>query len=124
MIFRQLAPVTNDWTFGQGYSGYAQNQQALALNIQTLVLSWVGDCFFSLQTGINWKALLNIGQQANLNAALQNLLSGAYGVMNVVDASVVVNPTTRMAIATYTVATVYSQTISAQLQVLIGQPGN
>lgn len=123
MIFRQLTK-SNDWTFGAGLANYAQAQQAIALNIQTLVLSWVGDCFFSLPTGINWKALLNVGQQKNLNSALQVLLSNAYGVMNVVSGSVVVNPTTRMAVATYTVNTVYSQQISNQLQILIGQPGS
>lgn len=123
MIFRQLTN-SNDWTFGKGIADYAQNQQAIALNIQTLVLSWVGDCFFSLPSGINWKSLLNVGQMNNLNSALQVLLANAYGVMSVVKAQVVVDPTTRMAVATYTVNTVYSQQISDQLQVLIGQTGS
>lgn len=123
MIFRQLTS-NGDWTFGAGLSNYASAQQAIALNIQTSVLMWMGDCFFSLSGWINWKGLLNIGQQAKLDSALQNLLSQSYGVMAIVSASVVVNPTTRLFFATYTVDTVYSQQVTNQVQILSGQPGN
>lgn len=121
MIFRQLTPQ-NDWTFGNGVSSYATNQKAIALNIQTSVLMWAGDCFFSLSGWVNWKALLNIGQQANLNSSLQNLLLQCYGVLQVVAASVIYNPTTRNITVSYTVNTVYSQQITQSVQLLSGNP--
>lgn len=105
-------------------SNYASGQQAIALNIQTSVLMWAGDCFFSLAGWINWKGLLNVGQQKNLDAALQGLLAQAFGVQQIISASVTVNPTTRQFFANYTVVTVYSQQVTSQVQILSGQPGN
>lgn len=123
MIFRQLT-AAGDWTFGAGLANYASGQQAIALNIKTSILMWQGDCFFSLPGWVNWKGLLNVGQQRNLDIALQGILLQAYGVMEVLSATVVVNPTTRQFFATYTVDTVYSQQITNQVQILSGQPGS
>lgn len=123
MIFRQLTQ-SGDWTFGGGLSNYASGQQAIALNIFTSVRMWAGDFFASLNGWINWKGALNVGQQNNLNAALQGLLSRSYGVQSIVSASVVVNPTTRQFFATYTVDTVFSQQVTSQVAILSNQPGN
>lgn len=123
MIFRQLT-AGGDWTFGAGLGNYASAQQAIALNIQTSLLMWRGDCFFSLPGWVNWKGLLNVGQQKNLDTALQTLLLQCYGVMGIVNAAVIVNPTTRVCFASYTVVTVYSQQITNQVQILSGQVGN
>lgn len=120
MIFRQLT-AAGDWTFGAGIANYATGQQAIGLNIKTSILMWKGDCFFSLPGWINWKGLLNVGQKNNLNSALQLQLAGCEGVMNIESASVTINPTTRMALAIYTVNTVYSQQITNQVQILSGQ---
>jgi len=121
MIFRQLTSQ-GDWTFGAGLACYAQNQQAIALNIQTSILMWSGDCFFSLSGWVNWKGLLNtISLQNNLNVALTTLLMNCYGVMAVNNASVTVNSTTRITICSYTVTTVYSTQLTNQVQLLSGQ---
>lgn len=120
MIFRQLT-AEGDWTFGGGLSNYAKNEKAINLNIQTSVLMWAGDCFFSLNGWINWKRFLNIGTQSVLDSALQTLLSQLYGVMRIVSAKVVVNPTTRKFYSQYTVETVYSQQVTATVAILSGQ---
>lgn len=122
MIFRQVTS-SGDWTFGAGLGNYSSKTQAIALNIQTSVLMWSGDFFASLNPWINWKGLLNVGQQNNLNSALNNLISQCYGVMDVPSASIIVNPTTRMAFAQYTVDTVYSTTVVNNVQILSGQNG-
>lgn len=122
MIYRQLTP-TNDWTFGNGVSSYATNQQAIALNIKTAIQMWAGDSFWSLTGWINWKGLFAIGGQNQLNTALQTLLLQCYGVMSVVSASVTFSTSTRQATVSYTVNTVYSQQISASIQLLSGNPG-
>lgn len=123
MIFRQLT-AGGDWTFGAGLANYASTQQAIALNIQTSILMWKGDCFFSLPDWINWKGLLNVGQQRNLDIALQTRLLQCYGVTGIVAATVIVNKTTRQFFASYTVTTVYSQQVTSQVQILSGQVGN
>jgi hypothetical protein len=123
MNFRQLTS-TGDWTFGGGLANYATGQQAIELNLSTSIKMWAGDFFASLSPWINWKSLLNVGQQNNLNAALQTLISQSYGISAINSASVIVNPTTRMAFATYDVLTVYSTQVVNQVSVLSGQPGN
>lgn len=125
MIFRQLTS-DGDWTFGAGLANYSSGQQAIVLNIQTSVLMWAGDFFASL-TGpgwVNWKGLMNVGQQKNLDAALQSLLVKCYGVMSIVSANVRVNPTTRRFSASYAVNTVYSTQVVNTVQILSGQTGN
>lgn len=123
MNFRQLT-ASGDWTFGGGLSNYATGPQAIALNIETSVKMWAGDFFASLPGWINWKGLLQVGTQNKLDAALQTVLSQCFGVQAVVSARVVVNTTTRQFFATYTVDTVYSQTVTSQVQILSGQTGN
>lgn len=123
MIFRQITS-NGDWTFGAGLGNYASNEQAINLNIQTSILMWQGDCFFSLPGWVNWKGLMNVGTQQSLDAALQTLLSQLDGVMAITNASVVVNTTTRAFYATYTIDTVYSQQVTNQIQILSGQTGS
>lgn len=122
MTFRQLN-AAGDWTAGAGLGNYATNTQAIALNIQTSVLMWAGDFFASLNGWLNWKGLLNVGQQKNLNTSLKNLISGCYGVMSVPSATVVVNASTREAFANYKVNTVFSTQVVNQVQILSGQNG-
>lgn len=123
MLFRQLTR-DHDWTFGAGKGNYASGQQAITLNIDTSVLMWQGDCFFSLPGWVNWKGLLNIGTQAALDAALRLLLSQCEGVMAVLNAKVAVDRRARAFVGTYTVDTVYSQQVTSQVQILSGQPGS
>ena len=66
MNFRQLTS-TGDWTFGGGLANYASGTQAIALNIQTSVLMWQGDFFASLSGWVNWKGLMQVGTQKQLN---------------------------------------------------------
>lgn len=53
MIVRNL-DSNHDWTFGAGKNNYRTNLNALAQNIQTRLLSFLGDCFFDLTAGIDW----------------------------------------------------------------------
>lgn len=53
MIVRSL-DVNHDWTFGAGKNNYRTNLNALAQNIQTRLLCFLGDCYFDLTAGINW----------------------------------------------------------------------
>lgn len=123
MIFRQLTSG-GDWTFGKGKSNYAQNADAIALNIRTSLLSWVGDCFFNLPFGIDWTRLLDTGQQNNLQIALQTLILKSYGVVSVSSVSANFNPTTRALNVAYSVTTVYSQNYQAQVTILAGEVGD
>lgn len=119
MIFRQL-DSNHDWTFGKGIACYAQNEQAIDLNIQTSLLSWVGDCFFSLKYGIDWTRFLDTGQQNNLEIALQTLILGCYGVVGVTTASAFFDPQTRLLSVKYIATTIFSQSYQSQVSILVG----
>lgn len=122
MIFRQL-DSNHDWTFGKGVACYAQNEDAINLNIQTTLLSWVGDCFFDLQIGINWLKLLNTGQQANLQSALQVALLNCYGVVAVQTASASFNQDTRNLDVQYSVTTIFNTNYQSQVSILSNTAG-
>lgn len=122
MIFRQL-DSNHDWTFGKGLACYAQNEDAINLNIQTTVLSWVGDCFFDLTIGINWLQLLEIGQQSNLEQSLQALILSCYGVVGITQASAVFNQDTRKLDVQYNITTVYTQNYTSQVSIVSNTVG-
>lgn len=119
MIFRQVT-ASGDWTFGKGTSNYAQNEAAIDLNIQTAILSWVGDCFFDLQFGIDWTRFLDTGQQTNLQVALQTLILSLYGIVGVESVSAVFDPVTRRLTTRYSVTTIFSRSFQSQVDILVG----
>jgi len=111
--FRSL-DVNGDWTFGLGAQGYAQNVQALKYDLQTRLRSWMGDCFFDLQMGIDWKNLLgNFSSQNNLLFALRTLILSTQGVMSINSLDIVNDPIGRDLSLTYNVDTVYQSNVSS-----------
>lgn len=123
MIFRQL-DSNGDWTFGKGKSNYAQNAEAVAVNIRTSLLSWVGDCFFDLKFGVDWTRLLDTGQQENLQIALQTIILQSYGVVGVTAVSAAFNQNTRNLDVQYNATTIFSQSFQQQVQILAGAVGD
>lgn len=52
-----------DWVFGQGRQSYKTNEEELGQMINTRVLSFLNDCFFATNEGIDWWNLLERGRQ-------------------------------------------------------------
>lgn len=44
----------HDWTFGQGFSSYANQSEAIAQCVQTRLWSFMGDWFLDLEHGLPW----------------------------------------------------------------------
>ena len=44
----------HDWTFGQGFSNYATESDAIAQNVQTRLWSFANDWFLDLEHGLPW----------------------------------------------------------------------
>jgi len=53
MIFRNI-DENGDWDFGKGIQDFTSGNKAIGLNIKTRIQSWVGDCFFDMNAGIDW----------------------------------------------------------------------
>lgn len=117
MRFRNL-DSNGDWTFGKGNNNYAINNKAIGLNIRTRILSWVGDCFFDLDAGIDWvNRLGSKNQRALLELDLRNIILQTEGVTGLLEFNTVL--VGRKFTADYSVQTVYSKSYTDLIEVTI-----
>jgi hypothetical protein len=107
-----------DWTFGAGLQNYLTGADAIAQDVQTALKSWTGNCFWSLQDFVNWTQFLDKNQEAQLLAALQNVILNRFGVVALNQLSAVLDRATRQIVVTYDVTTIYTQ--SFQNTIAIG----
>lgn len=107
MILRATT-ATNDWTFGKSLQDYFFNEAAVEANIKTKLLEWVGDCFFNVPAGIDWKNRLDIGQQVALVIEIKQLVLQCYGVVSILDFQANFSGATRFESITMTLQTIYS----------------
>lgn len=108
MIFRNL-DANNDWQFGNGVSNYVSGDLAIGLNIKTRLLSWVGDCFFALNAGIDWvNRLGRKNQDGLLRSDLKRIILQSFGVTGLTSFSTFLSPTRELT-AQYSVNTIFSQ---------------
>ena len=119
MIFRKIDAL-NDWKFGHGLSDYATDEAAINLNIQTRILSWVGDCFFALQEGVDWRNRLDIGQQAALRDEIATVILQSFGVVGINSIDLDFNGMTRLAIIRANIETIFSPSFQTVIQQAAG----
>lgn len=110
MKFR-LLDATGDWMFGAGMQSYAKDLPALLLDLKTRILSWVGDCFFDLDAGIDWKNMLDYNTKDRLQSALKALAFRTAGVIRVNSVEITINAP-RTALIEMSVDTVYGSNVS------------
>lgn len=114
MIIRNL-DANHDWTFGSGLGNYISNDAAIGLNINTRLLSWLNDCFFDMNAGIDWLNRLGSKNQQNLlDIDLRRLILQSYGVQGIVTFST--SLIGRVFNASYTVNTIFSQAYTNSLE--------
>lgn len=119
MIIRKL-DGSHDWMFGKGLANYAFNEDAISENIQTRIFSWLGDCFFAPDDGVDWKSRLEIGQQVNLTNEIKVLIQQSEGVVGVNSVVLTFNGRTRLGTIVYNIDTIYSSGFQATLTQAIG----
>lgn len=106
MIIRKV-DATNDWTFGKGLSNYAKDEEAINQNIKSRLLSWLGDCFFAPDEGVDWRGRLDVGQQEALQQELKAVILQSSGVVGVANVSAVFDSSSRFIRITYNVETIF-----------------
>ena len=108
MIIRNL-DANHDWTWGSSKANYIGGDDAIGLNINTRLLSWLNDCFFDMGAGIDWLNLLgSLGQRNMLDMNLRRVILQSYGVKGLTSFYTNLNPQSRLFTANYTVNTIYS----------------
>lgn len=114
MIFRNL-DENGDWTFGQGRGNYVDQNTAIGLNIKTRIYSWVGDCFFDENAGIDWNNRLgNKNQRALLELDLRRLILQSENVTGINSFDTMV--TNRAFTANFSISTIYSKSYQDTLE--------
>lgn len=107
MIIRATT-ATNDWTYGKGLQDYFFNEAAIEANIKTKLLEWIGDCYWNLQAGVDWKNRLDVGQQASLAVEIKQMILQCYGVVSILKFTANFSSATRFDSITTTLQTIYS----------------
>ena len=84
MRFRNL-DANGDWCFGKGRNSYLKDNKALMMNIKTRLLSFLNDCFFDLEAGIDWWNLLGGKEQKSIIASVQRVVLRSSQVKKIVN---------------------------------------
>ena len=81
MKFRAL-DGTWDWKFGKGVGSYSTESMAIAYDVKSKILSWLGDCFFDETAGIDWYNILGSkDQKSQLDSVIKKIVVDEYGVI-------------------------------------------
>lgn len=118
MIMRAIDSA-HDWQFGKGKENYVAGPSAIAENIQTRLLSFLNNCYFDMNAGIDWFTYLGVpnkSQEIVLRA--RAIILQSYGVVSVNSISINAPHDTRNAVLTYTISTIYSQNYTENLEVI------
>jgi hypothetical protein len=118
LIIRNL-DANHDWTFGQGQQNYLTGQSAIAENINTRLLSFINDCYFDLQTGVDWFRLLGShSTQQEITLSCRAIILASYGVLRVNSINATFNDEQRNIILTYNIDTIFTRFFLQQLEVI------
>ena len=104
---------THEWLFGKGKNDYVTGNQAVAQNINTRLQSFVGDCFFDLNAGIDRFNLMSNKNQVAITLAVSAVILNTPNVTSLLALSISLNDATRKLTSTYQVQTFYSKFTSS-----------
>lgn len=106
-----------DWEFGKGRQSYRIDEECVAQMIKTRLLSFLGDCFFATDEGIDWFNLLDRGFQneVRLERSIKQTILDTEGVVGINNFDLVRNG--RTLTITYDVQTIFSASYQANLEV-------
>lgn len=112
-MFRNL-DTDHDWTWGSNTSNYVIENQEIGLNIKTRVLSFLGDCFFAVNEGIDWWNLLDYRYQDKLENSVSEVVKNTPGVTAITSIDILVNADRQIRLS-YDIQTVYSQSYTGEI---------
>lgn len=113
MSFRNL-DANWDWVYGQGVYSYVTGNEEISLNIRTRILSFLGDCFFATDEGIDWWNLLDYNKQEELENDIKEVIKNTDGVIAVETVDAVLGADRKLSL-TYTIQTIYSSSYSDEI---------
>lgn len=118
MIFRAIDGA-NDWAFGNGRQSYLTGEAAVAANIKTRLLTFLGECFFALDAGVDWWNLIgakNPQAQANIILQCREIIIQSEGVVRINSITAVMNPQRKLTL-TFNIDTIFSRNLEGSLPI-------
>ena len=108
MVVRAI-DENGDWTFGQGKQSYRSSVDEIKQMVRTRVLSFLNDCFFAMNEGIDWLNLLGKGSdlEEKLKRSISLTILQTDGITQLNSVELARNHK-RELILTYSVNTIYS----------------
>lgn len=116
MIIRSIDEV-GDWNFGKGRNDYVSNNKAVAQDINCRLLEFLGDCFFAIDSGIDWFNLLGSKNEMALKLAVSNVITNTENVDSVVVLSTFYDSSIRKKIIYYKVTTAFGTVIESTTEI-------
>lgn len=110
--------ATGDWQDGFGLNSYNYALAAIEENIQTSLMSFLNDCFWQLNFGIDWWNLLgakNPAAQANILLQVRQMIANCFGVTKINSVNATFDSRSRELSIQYNVSTIYSSTVSGSV---------
>lgn len=106
MTVRQL-DINGDWTFGAGRNNYLDRTEALAQDLETSLQSFLGDCFWALQDGLDWWNLLGSKNLLAVELAIKTTILNTPFITGMRDVSINYSASIRNLSVQYEVDSVY-----------------
>ena len=113
MTFRNL-DENHDWVWGTGKNAYVKDEQEIALNLETRILSFLGDCFFAINEGIDWWNLLDYRYQGRLENAVSEVVKNTPGVTAINRIDVLMGADRQIRIQ-YDIQTIFSTSFTGEI---------
>lgn len=118
MSFRNLTGE-HDWVWGTGKNSYVTENDEIALNVKTRVLSFLGDCFFAPTEGIDWWNFLNYHSSDKLENAVQETIAKTDGVVDVNAIDSYLNANRKINLS-YDINTIYTKNLQGEITPITG----
>lgn len=118
MIVRQITQ-SGDWTYGAGRNNYLSANAAVAQTIACRLMSFLGDCFFATDAGIDWWNLLGGKNELALQLAINAVILNTENVTGIVTLNVALDHETRAFSISYTASTSFGN-VSAVVNQTLG----
>lgn len=97
----------DDWEFGRGQQSYVSDKDAVAQNVKTRLRSWKRDCFFDVDTGVDWTNYLDKGKKTQLDLDIKRVILQTAGVLRINRFSSTLDSGKRNLTVTVTIDTIY-----------------
>jgi hypothetical protein len=108
MIVRAL-DNNHDWTFGKSRNNYIKQNDAIRQNINTRLLSFLGNCFFDITAGLDWFNLCSSKNELALSLAISSVILNTQDVTGILQLDINLKNDRKFSVS-YRVQTSYSVT--------------